>query len=103
MERAGLIAKDERGNKISGRFIASHSLRKSAATWLAHNSVDMRRIQKLLGHEDIETTEQWYAGQLPGYTTAAVEMIEGTIGTNIFEKGAAATRAAIPVPKGSNE
>ncbi len=86
--------------KGDGKFIGSHSLRKSAATWLAHVGADPRRIQKLLGHEEFETTEQWYIETLPGFTAPVVQEIERTIGTNIFEGRPAATRVRIPVARG---
>ena len=70
---------------IKGRFIGSHSLRKSVATWLADKSVDMRQIQKLCGHEHIDTTSGWYAGQSAGYLTDAVNILEDVIGANIFQ------------------
>jgi integrase len=87
LKAAGL---KEKGDK---KFIGSHSLRKSAATWLAHAGAEPRRIQKLLGHEEFETTEQWYIDQLPGYTSPVVNQIEQTLGANIFSRGDAATRA----------
>ncbi len=70
---------------IKGRFIGSHSLRRSVATWLADKSVDMRQIQKLCGHEHIDTTSGWYAGQSAGYLTDAVNILEDVIGANIFQ------------------
>jgi len=79
---------------IKGRFIGSHSLRKSVATWLADKSVDMRQIQKLCGHEDIKTTSGWYAGQSPGYLTDAVSILEDVIGANIFQGDESSLKSA---------
>jgi integrase len=54
----------------------SHLLRHSAATWLADESIDMRKIQKMLGHKDIRTTETIYAKYRRGYLSEPANVID---------------------------
>lgn len=61
---------------LGGRYIGLHALRHSAASWLADDQLDMRMIQRLLGHEDIGTTERIYAKQSAGFLNEAVENID---------------------------
>ncbi len=38
-----------------------HGLRRTFATRLAHKGLDIYKISKLLGHEDVQTTQKRYA------------------------------------------
>jgi hypothetical protein len=62
---------------VDGKFFGAHAIRHSVATLLADNNVDMRRIQKLLGHEDFGTTDKIYASHSRGYLTGAVNVVDG--------------------------
>jgi integrase len=54
----------------------AHVIRHSAATWLADESVDMRKIQKMLGHKDMKTTETIYAKYRRGFLTENANIID---------------------------
>lgn len=66
------------GVKI-GRFVGVHAFRHAFATHAADLGIDMRIIQKALGHDDIDTTRKTYAKHTPSYTLAASEAVAGTI------------------------
>jgi site-specific recombinase XerC len=61
---------------VTGKFVGSHAVRHSVATFIADAGVDLRRIQKLLGHEDISTTDRIYAGHSRGYLSGAIGVID---------------------------
>lgn len=60
---------------LSHRKIGPHSFRRGLATFLADERIDMREIQKMLGHKDIKTTEQIYARYRTGYLSRAANVI----------------------------
>ena len=73
--KKGLAASVRRAG-LTHRKIGAHVIRHSVATWLADESVDMRMIQKLLGHADINTTQKVYAKYRRGYLTGAANVID---------------------------
>ncbi len=56
-QSARLLVKDNAKSAAIGRTITPHMYRHSAATQLLEAGVDIRFVQKLLGHESIETTQ----------------------------------------------
>jgi integrase len=52
-----------------------HDLRHTFASWFLHGGGNMRRLQELLGHESITTTEI-YSGLLPGSEDAVVAALD---------------------------
>jgi integrase/recombinase XerD len=42
--------------------VTPHILRHTAATIMSHKGADIRIIQQILGHSDIETTARYYLG-----------------------------------------
>lgn len=73
--KKGLSAAIKRAG-LTQRGVGAHVIRHSTATWLADASVDMRRIQKMLGHKDMKTTETIYAKVRRGYLTEAANVID---------------------------
>ena len=72
---AGLTAAIARAG-LTHRKIGAHVLRHSTATWLADENVDMRKIQKMLGHRNIKTTDEIYAKYRRGYLSEAAAVID---------------------------
>tara|TARA_R110000851_G_C13035998_1_gene561647 strand:- start:152 stop:1309 length:1158 start_codon:yes stop_codon:yes gene_type:complete len=60
---------------LGGRFIGLHALRHTLATMAADAGTEMRVIQKMVGHDDIRTTEKLYAKHSPSYTLPAAEAV----------------------------
>lgn len=52
---------------LAGRYMGLHALRHTLATDAAAKGIDMRKVQKMLGHSDIRTTEDVYAEFRRGY------------------------------------
>lgn len=73
--KKGLAAAVARA-KLTHRKIGAHVLRHSVATWLADENVDMRKIQKMLGHSNVKTTEQVYCKYRRGYLSEAATVID---------------------------
>lgn len=65
---------------VDGMFFGAHAIRHSVATLMADQGVDLRRIQKLLGHEDFSTTDKIYAGHSRGYLSDAVKVVDRAFG-----------------------
>ena len=61
------------------RFMGAHALRHTLATWAAEHGIDMRKIQKMLGHADIRTTEQVYAEYQRGYLLSVASVADAPI------------------------
>jgi site-specific recombinase XerD len=61
---------------VDDKFFGAHAIRHSIATLIADTGVDLRRVQKLLGHEDFSTTDKIYAGHSRGYLAGAVSVVD---------------------------
>ncbi len=68
---------------ITEKFFGAHAFRHTIATTLADAGVELRIIQRLLGHGDISTT-QIYANHQTGFLTHAVAIVDAKLGgTNL--------------------
>lgn len=57
--------------------VTPHTLRHSAASWMAMSGVSMAEIAAYLGHTDSRITERVYAKFSPDYLRKAAEALEG--------------------------
>jgi len=55
--------------------ITPHQLRHAFATWLTERGAEIRKVQELLGHEDISTTAI-YLDVIPSHLKSTVELLE---------------------------
>jgi integrase len=53
--KTGFIAAVRRAG-LQGRRISPHALRRASASWLSDDYLDMRKIERLLGHKSERTT-----------------------------------------------
>lgn len=73
------IQRAVRAAGLEGRYIGLHALRHSTASWLADDQVDMRVIQRLMGHEDVGTTATIYAKQTTRVQADAINRIDDKV------------------------
>ena len=59
--------------------VTPHDLRRTSATWAAENGVPMRKIARMLGHDDERTTEKVYSKHTPDYLKEFADAIEGDV------------------------
>lgn len=62
------------------REVSPHDLRHTAATLALEGGADLKQVQELLGHQDAQTTLQFYAGITEEQQRKTVESIEKIIG-----------------------
>ncbi len=66
---------------LAGQGITPHKLRHTFATHLIRNGVDIRTVQELMGHSELETTAK-YLHSDTRTKQAAVGRLNGLLGTN---------------------
>lgn len=66
---------------LKGRYMGLHALRHTLATVAAERGLDMRKIQAMLGHDDIDTTAKVYAELRRGYLKDVAAVADAHIQT----------------------
>lgn len=62
---------------LAGTGVGRHTLRHTAAVWMAERGVPMELISQYLGHDDVRMTEREYARYSPTYLMQAAKALEG--------------------------
>ena len=65
------------GAKAGVEPCSPHTLRHTAAVWMAEAGVPMPEIAQMLGHSDDRTTQRVYARYGPDYLRTAAKALEG--------------------------
>ncbi|MFC2173406.1 tyrosine-type recombinase/integrase [Acidobacteriota bacterium] len=66
-KRAGLLE--------NGRWVTIHTLRHTFGAEMAMRGQDLRKIQLMLGHANLSTTEKWYGHYSPHYLVGITEVL----------------------------
>lgn len=64
---------------LSGKFLGLHALRHTLASSAAAAGIDMRQVQRMLGHDDIATTERVYVEFQRGALSAVARHGDGQL------------------------